>query len=185
MTQTPSQLHDVSQERLKEDARTLRRTIARLGRPYLIRRVIIAVVGVVVFLLLANAILGFGEGVSYERLGTPESPVVSFLTRINMYIWWALVAILGLITFFWLKASWQDGVERERAVPVPSAEVRALADNLSAPVLDVMRWVWDDHRDPLTLGDLQRTLAETRSGRIDKIRIAVEQQAVLGAHKPI
>lgn len=185
MTQTPSQLHDVSRERLKEDARALRRTISRLGRPYLIRRLAVAVVGIVVFLLVANAILGFGEGVSYERLGTPESAVVSFLTRINMYLWWGLVVILGLITFFWLKSSWQNGVEHERAVPVPSTEVRTLADTLSAPVLDVMRWVWDDHRDPLSLGDLQRTLAETRSGRIDKIRIAVEQQAVLGAHRPI
>lgn len=185
MTQNPSQLHEVSRDRLREDARTLRRTISRLGMPYLIRRVIIAVVGVVVFLLLASAILGFGEGVSYGRLGTPDSAVVSFLTRINMYIWWALVVVLGLITFFWLKSTWQASVERERAVPVPSAEVRMLADTLSAPVLDVMRWVWADHSDPLSLGDLQRTQAETRNGRIDKIRTAVEQQAVLGAHRPI
>lgn len=185
MTQNPLQLHEVSRDRLREDSRILRRTISRLGMPYLIRRVVIAVVGVVVFLLVANAILGFGEGVSYERLGPPDSAVVSFLTRINIYIWWTLVVILGLIAFFWLKSSWQEGVERERAVPVPSTEVRTLADTLSAPVLDVMRWVWDDHRDPLSLGDLQRTLAETRSGRIDKIRTAVEQQAVLGTHRPI
>lgn len=185
MSDIPSQVHEVSSERLREDVRTLRRTINRLGMPHLIRRTAIAIVGIIVFLVLANAILNFGEGVSYERLGTADSPVVTFLTGINMYLWWALVVILGLITFFWLKSAWQNGMARERAVAVPPGEVRALANTLSPPVLDVMRWVWNDHSDPLSLGDLQQTLAETRSGRIDKIRIAVEQQAVLGAHRPI
>ena len=171
-----------SPERVREDVRTLRKSIFRLGLPYLLRRVVMVVVGVAIYLLLANAVLGFGEGVSYEKLGAADSPLVSFLTRINMYIWWALVVVLGLIAFFWMKAAWRSGVLRERAVPVPAAEVQALAGSLSAPVLDVMRWVWSDQSDPLSIGDLQRTLAETRGGRIDKIRTVSEQQAVLGLH---
>lgn len=185
MTVMTSAPQDVSAERVRDDGRILRKTIFRLGLPFLVRRVVIVVVGLAIYLLLANWILNYGAGVSYARLGTPESPVVGFLTRINPYLWWVLVVILGVITFFWLKASWRNGVARERSVPVPAAEVRELAQSLSTPVLDVLRWVWADHADPLSIGDLQRALAETRGGRIEKMRIAIEQQSVLGAARPI
>ncbi len=185
MNQPISVPQGVSSERVREDSRTLRKAIFRLGMPYLVRRLVVVAIGVAIYLVLANAILGFGEGVSYERLGAADSPVVAFLTRINIYIWWVLVVILGVIALFWLKSAWHNGVLRERAMPVPPAEIQVLANTLSAPVLDVMRWVWTDHGDPFSLGDLQSTLAETRGGRIEKIRIAIEQQAVLGAHRPI
>lgn len=176
---------ETSPGRVREDIRVLRRTITRLGIPHLIRRLVVVVIAIVVYLLVARWLLGFGVSVDYGSLGAPDSVAVSFLTRINMYIWWGAVVILGLIVFFSLKSAWHNSVLRERSVPVPAGEVRALADTLSVPVLDVMRWVWADHSDPFSLGDLQRTLAEVRSGRIQKTRLAIEQQAVLGTQRPI
>jgi len=185
LTVMTSALQHVSEERVRDDCRVLRKTLFRLGLPFLIRRVATVVVGVAVYLLLANWILNFGSGVSYAKLGAPDAPVVGFLTRINPYLWWTLVVILGFITFFWLKSAWRNGVARERSVPVPAAEVRELAQVLCVPVLNVLRWVWVDHADPLSIGDLQRALAETRGGRIEKMQIAIEQQSVLGAARPI
>jgi len=175
---------ETSPARVREDARVVRRTVTRLGLPHLIRRLIIVLIGIVVYLLVARWILDFGESVDYSALGTPDSAAVSFLTRINIYIWWVVVVVLGLIVFFTLKSVWRNGVMRERGVLVPPQEIRSLAQVLSAPVLDVMRWVWSDHSDPFSLGDLQRTLAEVRSGRIEKTQAAVEQQQVLGTRRP-
>lgn len=176
---------ETSPARIREDVRVLRRTLARLGMPHLIRRLVVLLIGIVVYLLVARWILRFGESVDYSTLGAPDSAAVSFLTRINPYIWWVVVIVLGLIVFFTLKSAWRNSVLRERGVLVPPQDIRSLAQVLSPPVLDVMRWVWADHSDPFSLGDLQRTLAEVRSGRIEKTRAAVEQQAVLGARRPI
>lgn len=176
---------EVQPDRVRQDCRVLRRTLFRLGLPHFLRRLAVTVIGIVVYLLVARFILSYGANVSYAGLGGPDSAAVSFLTRINTYIWWALVVVLGLIVFFSLKSAWTNSVLRERGVPVPAADIRALADTLSVPVLDVMRWVWADHSDPFSLGDLQRTLAEVRSGRIQKTGLAIEQQAVLGTQRPI
>jgi len=184
---TPSveQGGDTSVARLRSDCRLLRSTAARLGMPFLLRRLVMVAVVLVIFWVVAKAILDFGAGVSYARLGPPDAAVVSLLERINPYLWATLVIILGLITFFWLRSAWHQSVLRERAVVVPPHDVRNLAENLSPPVVDVVRWVWVDHNYPLTQGDLKRALAETRSGRIMKTRLAVEQQAILGKQRPI
>lgn len=181
-TEMPSAL---APGRLRDDVRRLRRTITRLGMPHFIRRLAVLIIGVVVYVLVARWLLDFGESVSYSALGPPDAAVVSILTRANIYIWWLLVVILGLIVFFSLKSAWRNSVLREREVLVPPQEIRALAENLSPPVLDVMRWVWVDHSDPFSLGDLQRTLTEVRGGRIEKTQMAIEQQAILGTQRPI
>lgn len=168
-----------SPQLVREDIRRLRKTLFRLSMPYLLRRVAILAIGIIAYLLVAKTVLGFGADVSYDKWAPADTPLMSLLNRINIYLWWALVVILGIVTFFWLKSVWGHGVSRTRAVPVPATEVRMLAGELSAPVLDVMRWVWSDRSDPFSLGDLQRTLAETRAGRIDKLRTISEQQTIL------
>jgi len=176
---------EVPHARVRSDCRLMRRLVHRLGLPFVLRRLALVVLTVIVFWFVAQAILNYGAGVSYSRLGPPDAAIVSLLDRINPYLWWTLVVILGLIVFFWLRSSWYEGVLRERAVPVPSDDVRTLAAQLSPPVLDVVRWVWSDHNYPLTQGDLRRAIAEVRAGRIQKMRLAIEQQSILGARRPI
>jgi len=57
--------------------------------------------------------------------------------------------------------------------------VEQLVQQLSAPALDVLDWAWQDRRDPLSVGDLQRALAEMRNQRYQKITLAREHQALL------
>jgi len=166
-------------ERVRADCRLMRRTAARLGMPYLLRRVALVVIVVAVYVVVANLILSYGRTVTYSALGTPDADAVSFLTRINPYLWWGLVAILGLIVFFWLKAAWSDAVVQERAVPVPGETLHALTKQLCPSTLCVMRWVWSDRSDPFSIGDLRRSAAEARGGRIDKMRLVLDQEAAL------
>lgn len=174
---------EVSHSRVRADCRLIRRTANRLGRPYLLRRFALLIVMVIVYWLLARAILDYGAGVDYTRLGPPDAAIVSLLNRVNPYIWWAVVVILALVVLFWLRARWENSVLRARAVPVPADDVRRLAAELSPPVLDVVRWVWVDRHYPLTQGDLRRVIAEVHGGRIQDMRLAEEQHAILGGQR--
>jgi len=46
-------------------------------------------------------------------------------------------------------------------------------------VIEVLRWVWTDTEVPVTVGDLQQTLRETRSGRVRKLALARAQLSAL------
>lgn len=185
MTDAHPDLDTIPSARLREDAQLLRRAAARLSRPYLIRRLAMVVIGIVVFWVVASLILAFGRSVSYAGLGAPDAAAVSFLNRINVYIWWVLVAVVGLITLFWLKAAWSAGGERENAVAVSTEELRGLAQQVTAPTLAVMRWVWADHSEPFAIGDLRRTVSELRTGRVEKMLAVREQQTLLRAQLPL
>lgn len=173
------ELPAMTRDRMRQDATALRRANTRLSTPFVVRRLVVVAIVAVLFLFVANMILDYGRGVSYERLGAPDDAVVGLLTRINPYLWWTLVVILGLIVFFWLKAYWSTSVEHERGVAVPGGTVSGLASELSPASLAVMRWVWTDHSEPFSLGDLKRTIAELRGGRIDKMQLVREQEALL------
>lgn len=170
---------EAAPERVRADCRLMRRAASRLGMPYLLRRVALVVITVAVFVFVANLILNYGRTVTYSALGAPDAAAVAFLTRINPYLWWALVVILGLFVFFWLKAAWSDAVAQERAVAVPADTLQGLAGQLCPSTLAVMRWVWSDRSDPFSIGDLRRSAAEARGGRIDKLRLVNEQEALL------
>jgi hypothetical protein len=43
----------------------------------------------------------------------------------------------------------------------------------------VLNWVWKDQTTPITVGNLQTTLAQVRNGRVRKIALAREQKAAL------
>lgn len=179
MTDVITAVPEAQPERVRADCRLMRRTATRLGLPYLLRRVALVVIVLAVFAVVANLILNYGRTVTYSALGTPDSAAVSFLTRINPYLWWGLVAILGLIVFFWLKAAWSEGVAQERTVAVPADTLQGLSAQVCPSTLCVMRWVWSDRSDPFSIGDLRRSAAEARGGRIDKLRLVNEQEALL------
>jgi hypothetical protein len=75
----------------------------------------------------------------------------------------------------WLRRSFARG----RATTVPLGVVDDLAARLSPEVLDVLRWVWEDTEVPITVGVLQTTLRQARSGRVGKMALARAQKAAL------
>ena len=75
----------------------------------------------------------------------------------------------------WLKGS----LKRGRAALVPISETKKLCAGLSSEALEVLNWVWKDQTTPITVGNLQATLSQVRSGRVRKIALAREQKAAL------
>jgi hypothetical protein len=174
-------MNPTSPERVRQDCRLIRQTLLKLAVPRLILRAVVIAIAVLIWLYVNSHIFSFGETVQYGFLQPLGQPTIDFLGRINPYIWWALVVIWSLIVFFVVRAWIRSSMDAARVRPVPADTFAQLVPELSDEVVDVMRWCWGTRDEPFTIGDLYRTLAETRSGRINKIAMVREQEALLGA----
>ncbi len=170
----------VDRGRVRADCRAIQAEVVRLGWVHWLVRGAVVLVVAWLFWRLAQGIVRFGSGLSYERLGSPDTALVSALTRVNPYLWWVVVAILAIIVMAILRSVWGYGVQRERAAVVSTTTLRQLAPLLSRPAREVLAWVWRDRSQPLTQGDLRRALAELRGGRIGMMATAAEQAEILG-----
>ncbi|MEI2416653.1 hypothetical protein V8Z80_10745 [Orrella sp. JC864] len=167
--------------RLDEDSKLIARQLLGMAMPRLIRRAIVIAIAVLLWLFVCRAVLSFGAGVRYDSLAVFGQQAVDLLNRINPYLWWAVVAIITLIAFFALRSWYAASLAAGRATPVEPATLRELAARLSPDSLKVVHWVWRDHEEPLTVGDLHTTLAELRHGRVGKLYLSREQEAALAA----
>jgi hypothetical protein len=174
-------MNPTSPERVRQDCRLIRQTLLKLAVPRLIIRAIVIAVAVIIWLYVNSLIFGFGATVQFGFLQPLGQPTIDFLNRINPYIWWGVVVIWSLIVLFCVRGWLRSSMDSARGRTVPADTFALLVPELSDEVTDVMRWVWDTRDEPFTLGDLYRTLSETRSGRIDKIAMVREQEALLGA----
>jgi hypothetical protein len=174
---------DTSPARIRQDCRRIRQTLLKLAAPRLILRAVVSIVVILVWLYVASLILAFGAGMTYAWLGVLSPQVASFLTpyllSFNPYLWWIVVGIWTIIVFLlhrgWLRAS----MESARGIAVEPDTLGALVSELSAEVIGVMRWCWGTREEPFSIGDLERTLSETRHGRIAKIAMVHEQEALM------
>ena len=90
------------------------------------------------------------------------------------------MAFILVLVAFSLVSGWLKGsLKRGRAALVPISEARKLCAGLSPQALEVLNWVWKDQTTPITVGNLQTTLSQVRSGRVRKIALAREQKAAL------
>ncbi len=174
----------MSRQELRVESARIRRLVAQLGWPWWVLRGVVALIGLWLFWRLASGILAFGDGLSYAWVGPPDAAAVEVLERVNPYLWWVAVVIVGLILLAIVRSIWWHSVQREYVIPVPPEALNHLATSLSAPVREVLAWVWRDRTRPLAQGDLRQTLAEIRAGRIVKIRLAREQARVLNLPPP-
>jgi hypothetical protein len=170
---------------LRKDAYLLGNTLLRLALPRLLIRVTVVLTILAVLLYCVQTILARGKSwleFSFNVTGLAEvlgKTVVDFVMQYQKYFWWAIVVILALIALS-LISSWLKGsLRRGRAALVPLSETRKLCAGLSVEALEVLSWVWKDQSAPLTVGNLQTTLAQVRSGRVRKIALAREQKAAL------
>jgi len=171
-TSTPS-------EPLRQDVRRIRRTLQRLAMFRLIVRLAIGVLAFVAWLLACRRLLAFGHTFRYDSLITLDPQVSDLLVRLNPYLWGAVALLLGVALFFVVKAWFNADANAQRARPVPVRELAALVPNLTDDALDVVRWVWRDPGEPLSIGDLVNIVREIRTGRVAKMSTAREQAAVL------
>jgi len=170
---------------LRKDAYLIGNTLLRLALPRLLIRVTVVLTILAILLYCVQTILARGKAwleFSLHVTGLTEilgKTVVDLVMQYQKYFWWAVVVILALVALSvisgWLKGS----LKRGRAALVPLSETRKLCAGLSAEALEVLNWVWKDQTMPITVGNLQTTLAQVRSGRVRKIALAREQKAAL------
>ncbi|MBF6616953.1 MAG: hypothetical protein ITG07_09530 [Candidimonas sp.] len=164
-----------------QDRALLRTTLLKLtAGQKILCAVVIAVVALVWYDLL-NRLVEFGRGINYEGLHALGARVVTLLKEYNPFFWWAVVALCTLIIAYFLYGFVRAALNRARARHLREETVQMLATRLSEPAREVLRWSWRDPREPLTVGDLQRTAAELRNGRYAKITLARRQAALLAA----
>ncbi len=166
-------------ENTRQDRRLLGNTLLKLALPRLLTRLAVVLVVALGWLWLSTYVVNKGKTVRYDGLDAFGQQVVDFLTRINIYIWWGLVLILTLIVIGALRSWLRRSLARGRASLVPLVVINNLAATLSPEALDVLRWVWQDTEVPITVGNLQQTLRQLRTGRVRKLALARAQKASL------
>jgi hypothetical protein len=142
-------------------------------------RTSVLLVSAIVWVWICEQILMAGSLIRYDALQSLGAQVVTFMTRINPYLWWGLTAILTLIVLSlarnWFKAS----VLRGRNTAVSVADIQKLSDRLSPSAADVLLWVWNHESGPVTVGDLLTTRQQLTAGRIRKLAAARSQYQAL------
>jgi len=162
-----------------QDQTALRSTLLKLtATQKILCTVVVAVVAIVWYDLL-NRLVAFGDRVDYSGLQALGGDAVAFLQRYNSFFWWALVALCTLIIAYLLVGFVQASRERVQAKIVTAETFQALVAQLSEPARDVLRWAWQDRSQPVTVGVLQRTATELRSGRAGKIDLSRQQASLL------
>ncbi|UOD50559.1 hypothetical protein [Orrella daihaiensis] len=163
----------------KTDIGQLSSLLRRLCLPRWIWRSVVLVLAALAWLWVAKQILIGGSLVSYEGLQSLGTQVVTFLTRINPYLWWAVTIILTLIVLSLARSWLKSSVKAGREVSVSVADVQKLAQGMSPEGVDVLLWVWDKEAGPVTIGDLIAAREQLRRGRVRKLATARAQHQVL------
>ena len=164
---------------LRKDSRLLSNTLLKLALPRIMLRLVVLAAVLVSWYWLCRFTIKQGATVKYSGFEAFGPQVVEFLTRINPYIWWVLVVIISLFFIAAFRGWLHKSLARGRAAIVPLVVFRDLCDRLSPEVLDVLRWVWKDPAQPISVGNLQTTLKQVRGGRVRKMALARAQRAEL------
>lgn len=161
-----------TQQPTRQDVALLRNTLLKLtATPKIVCVVVVALTALVWYQLL-NRLIAFGRGIDYSGLHALGVQAIALLKQYNPFFWWAVVALCTLIIAYFLYGFVQGMLRRARLKQVDEATVAMLASQLSEPALEVLRWAWQNRREPVTVGDLQRTVHELRWGRAAKITLA-------------
>ena len=168
-----------STSNLRKDSRLLSNTLLKLALPRIMLRLLVLAAFLLSWYWLCSFTIKQGVTVKYNGFEAFGPQVVDFLTRINPYIWWVVVLIISLCFIAAFRSWIHQSLARGRAAIVPLGVFRDICTKLSPEVLDVLRWVWKDPAQPITVGNLQTTLKQVRSGRVRKMALARAQRAEL------
>ena len=164
---------------VQQDARFLAALARRLLWVRLVWRAIVLIASVGLGIVLAKWVLNFGAQVSYAGFEGLGPQVVTVLTRINPYIWWAVVMLGVLIMLSWLRRGYEHSLTKGKSTIVSITNTQLIVSRVSNNTLDVIQWVWNVDRAPLTVGDLQRAITLVRSGKADQLKLARAQAQLI------
>lgn len=162
-----------------KDASALRSALLKLTAPHKLVSATVITVTVLIWYVLLQRLVRFGKAIDYDGLHWLGAHTVTLFKQYNPFFWWAVVALVSLIIAWLLYGFVQTQQQRSRKALVSQLVIADLAQQLSEPAKEVMRWVWHDTRFPITVGDLQRSLSELRSGRSQKIDLARQHAALI------
>ncbi|NYT58586.1 hypothetical protein H0A65_06565 [Alcaligenaceae bacterium] len=174
----------LTQQPTRQDRSLFRNTLLKLTATQKITCVVVIIVVALVWYKLLNRLLAFGQNIDYSGLQVLGARTLALLEQYNPFFWWVVVALCTLIIAYFLYRFVLGMQRNARARLVDETTVSQLASQLSESAREVLRWAWQDRRDPLTVGDLQRAHTEIRSGRAYKIALARRHAAVLGVTDP-
>lgn len=163
------------------DVNALRQALLKLTATQKLITLAVVTVTLVIWYVLLQKLIQFGRGIDYSGLHALGVPTVNLLQQYNPFFWWAVVCLCTLIIVWLLYGFAQTQQRRGQHALVNEAVIAGLTRQLSEPALEVLRWVWKDQRQPINVGDLQRTLQEIRRGRSGKISLARQHAALLSA----
>ncbi|NYT61558.1 hypothetical protein H0A66_04380 [Alcaligenaceae bacterium] len=161
-----------TQQPTRHDVALLRNTLLKLTATQKIVCVVVVALTALIWYQLLNRLIAFGQRIDYGGLHALGVQTIALLKQYNPFFWWAVVALCTLIIAYFLYGFVQSTLRRVRLKQVSADTVAMLASQLSEPALDVLRWAWHNRREPVTVGDLQRTVHELRWGRAAKITLA-------------
>jgi hypothetical protein len=170
---------------IRKDVYLLGNTLLRLGLPRLIIRLVVTLSVLTLLLYFVQGILARGKGwleFGLHISGLNEilgKTVIDFVMLYQHFFWWLIAALLVLFVVSALMSWLRGSVKRGRAALVPLSEVRKLCTGLSPEALDVLDWVWRDKSTPITVGNLQASLTQLRTGRPRKLDLARAQKLEL------
>ena len=170
---------------IRKDVYLLGNTLLRLGLPRLIIRLVVTLSVLALLLYCVQGILARGKGwleFSLHISGLNDilgKTVIDFVMQYQKFFWWLIAALLVLFVLSGLMSWLKSSVKRGRAALVPLGEMRKLCTGLSQEALDVLDWVWRDKSNPVTIGNIQSTLTQLRSGRQRKLDLARAQKLEL------
>lgn len=168
----------------RQDGALLRNTLLKLTAVQKILCTVVILAVILIWYDLLNRLIKFGHGVDYSGLHALGVQTVEFLNLYNPFFWWAIVILCTLIIVYFLYRFVQRSQRRVRSKLVSAQTIIELSTRLSESAREVLRWAWNDRRDPITVGDLQRAAYEIRNGRVRKINLAREHAAALDALRP-
>ena len=164
----------------KKDISLLNKTLFDLAKPRLILRILVVIIACALWFLVAQWLLKFGARQDYAFLDQFNTQIVSFLNSINKYIWWGVILIGNLILYFVLYSWISNSIQRAGSI-VPKPEVtRDLINGLSSDGKNVLAWVWQDQREPITIRVLDQTREQLKGDRVQRLAQVDQQRRLLG-----
>lgn len=161
------------------DVALVRRTLRHLTATQKLISAVAIVITALAWWFVLKRLLVFGQGIDYSGLHALGAQTVTLLQHYNPFFWWGIIILITLLIIYILYGFIARAHRRVQRKLVTRAVVEQLATQLSEAGREVLNWVWQDRRNPVTVGVLQHTLAEMRSDRASKITLARQHDALL------
>lgn len=163
----------------RADAALLRNTVLKLTAATRLFTVVVVLLVALIWWFLLHRLIAFGKGLDYSGLEALGAQVMAFVQQYNPFFWWAIVALCTLIIAYFLYG-FVEAMNRQASSRRVSADlVASLAGRLSPSAVQVLQWSWQNRREPITVGVLQRAQRELGNGRAARIELAERHAALL------